>query len=136
MFRYCYLAAFGLLLASETNAVEEAVKDVRFRVYGDKVHIHYTLEGEGKYKVSLRLSDDGGLTFSDVPKSLSGAVGRGVKSGRNKEVIWDALRDVPSLEGSRFVFEVLVSRGPKKDQWLAWGVGFAIGLYSGYRDLR
>ena len=68
MFRYwSYLAAIGLLLPLEIDAVEEAVKDVWFRTDRDKVHIYYTLEGEGKYKVSLRLSDDGGLTFSMCP---------------------------------------------------------------------
>ena len=138
MFRYwSYLAAIGLLLPLEIDAVEEAVKDVWFRTDRDKVHIYYTLEGEGKYKVSLRLSDDGGLTFSDVPKSLSGAVGRGVKPGRSKEVIWDAMRDAPSLEGNDFVFEVLASREPpEKVPWLAFGAGFAIGLLQAYMQSR
>ena len=139
MFRHWsyLLAALGLLFPLETDAVEEAVKDVWFRTDGDRVHVYYTLEGEGKYKVSLRLSDDRGLTFSDVPKSLSGAVGRGVKPGRNREVVWDALRDVRSLEGNDFVFEVLASREPpRRDQWFAVGVGFALGLLQGYMQSR
>ena len=112
MLRCCvYLAAYALLFPLEAGAVKEAVKDVRFRTYGDKVHIYYTLEGRGEYEVSLRLSDDGGRTFSTVPKSLSGAVGKGVKPGRDKRIVWDVLRDRPRLEGSDFVFQVLASRG-------------------------
>ena len=113
MFRwYCvYLAAWVLLLPLEAGAVKEAVKDVSFQTHGNKVYISYTLEGKGEYEVSLRVSDDGGRTFSIVPKSLSGAVGKGEEPGDNKGIIWDALQDVPSLKGSDFVFEVLASRG-------------------------
>ena len=111
MFRYCVLvAACGLLLPVETVAVLEVVRDVRFRTYGDKVHIHYTMEGKGKYEVSLLLSDDGGRTVSIVPKTMSGAVGKGVKPGPDKQIIWDVLRDYPRLEGSDFVFRVIVTR--------------------------
>ncbi len=112
MFRYCvYLAAWGILFPLEAGAAKKAVKDVRFRTYADRVLIYYTLEGKGEYEVSLRLSDDGGRTFSILPKSLSGAVGKGIKSGRNRQIIsWDVLRDVPRLEGDDFVFEVVAIR--------------------------
>ena len=113
MFRCCcvYLAALGCsFLPLEAGAVKEAVKDVRFRPYGNKVYISYTLEGKGEYEVSLRVSDDGGRTFSIVPKSLSGAVGKGEEPGNDKGIIWDALRDVPHLEGDDFLFEVVAIR--------------------------
>ena len=133
MFRHCvvYLAALGLLLPVETEAVDEAVKDVRFRTYrayGDKVHVHYTLEGKGEYEVSLRLSDDGGRTFSIVPKTVSGAVGKGVKPGRDKRVIWDVLRDVRRLEGDDFVFEVVAIRNRNRRPLMAFLCGAAIGV--------
>ena len=55
------------------------------------MHIFYTLDGKGEYEVSLSLSDAGWRTFSTVPRTVSGAVGKGVKPGRDKRVIWDVL---------------------------------------------
>ena len=97
MYRYCVVYLVGhcsLLFPLEADAVKEAVKDVRFRTHGDKVHIYYTpWKARGSSwstKCPYWLSDDGGRTFSIVPnsdslrmlheKSLSGAVGKGVRA--------------------------------------------------------
>ena len=131
MLRYCvYLAASALLLPLEAGAAKKAVKDVRFRTYTDRVLIYYTLEGKGEYEVSLRLSDDGGRTFSILPKSLSGAVGKGIKSGRNRQIIsWDVLRDVPRLKGDNFVFEVVAIRNRNRRPLMVFlGLAAAAGV--------
>ncbi len=136
MFRYCvvYLVAMGFFVPLEAGAVKEAVKDVRFRTYrayGDKVHIHYTLEGKGAYEVFLRLSDDGGRTFSIVPRTVSGDVGKGVKPGRDKRVIWEVLRDVRRLEGDDFVFEVVAIRNRNRRplmMFLGLAAAAAVGM--------
>ena len=110
MRRYVALAAWVLLWPLASSAAEEGVSEVRFQAVGHTVHVFYTLTGKGLYEVSLRLSADGGQTFSAVPKTLSGAVGDGVEPGPNKRIIWDALQDVPRLEGNRFRFQVRASR--------------------------
>ena len=62
--RYCvYLVAFGLLLPLEAEAVKEAVKDVRFRTHGDKVHIYYTLEAEENTRFPYDCPMTGGALF-------------------------------------------------------------------------
>ena len=139
MFRYCvvYLVAIGLLFPLAAGAVKEAVKDVRFRTYvdrayEDKVHISYILVGKGEYEVSLRLSNDGGQTWYSIgPKSLSGDVGKGVKPGRDKWIIWDGLRDVRRLKGDDFVFEVVAIRNRNRRpvlMFLGLAAAAAVGM--------
>ena len=120
------VSLIGLVLLSPfgTEALEEAVKDVRFLTEGAHVHVFYAVVGEGEYEVSLQLSNDGGRTFYLVPQSLSGDVGSAVEPGKNKRIIWDVLKDVPRLEGDAFVFQVRARR-PAKGPGKKWLLGLA-----------
>ena len=119
-----FLMGLALLTPFGTEALEEAVKNVRFVIEADQVHVFYTLVGEGEYEVSLQLSKDGGRTFFLVPRSLSGDVGSEVEPGQNKRVIWDVLKDVPRLEGDAFVFQVRAGR-PARGLDKKWLLGLA-----------
>ena len=131
MLRYhLSLAACVLLFPLGIGAAQESVSEVRFRTVGNKVHVFYDLTGKDQYEVALWLSDDGGRRFTIVPKTLSGAIGRAVKPGQNKRIVWDVLRDVPRLEGNNFVFQV-IARRPKNNATM-WALGLVgAGLVAG-----
>ena len=85
------------------------VQNVSFKSDGKVVTITYDLEGSvnKKYKTSLKLSKDGGGTFSVQPKTLNGDIGKNISAGKNKEITWNFTKDFPSgLEGEDYVFAV------------------------------
>lgn len=66
------------------------------------VRVTYDLTATETCSVSMLVSDNGGRFFSIVPKALSGDVGDGITAGTEKEIIWDALADIPNISGSDF----------------------------------
>jgi len=85
------------------------VKNVRFTSDGKIITINYDLDGMGnkKYKTSLKLSDDGGKTFTIQPKTLDGDIGKNIYPGKNKEITWNFTKDFPNgLEGENYIFAV------------------------------
>ena len=133
-YRMLVIFAVGLSLGllPEAWAVEEGVRNVGFQVQGQKIHVSYDLAGEGVYTVHLRLLGNGGRTMVTLPRSVSGDVGKGVRSGQGKKIVWDALKDVASLEGNDYVFEVKVVRPGGINKWaLISGAGIAAGGAAG-----
>lgn len=85
------------------------VRNVRFTEQEDVVIVKYDLDGEvgQKYKVSLLLSSDAGKSFKIRPQEVRGDVGRGVKPGTGKTIVWHVREDFPyGLIGDGFVFAV------------------------------
>ena len=121
-------AVLLLAVKGDIRAAEEGVRNVRFVVQGQKIQVDYDLEGNGTYTVALHLLGNGVLDIAVLPRSVSGDVGREVSAGKGKKIVWDALKDVESLEGSDFVFEVRATRpgGISKWVWIG-GAGVAVG---------
>ena len=104
------------ILMPGISSAWEKVKNVRFEQVGDDVHIYYDLRGDAdKYKVTVRGSSDGGFTYKLPMKSVSGDIGKKVRPGSGKKIIWKALKDAGELEGDEFVFEVEAVSGPGKE---------------------
>jgi len=104
---WTYLIVF--LMVSVVRAQELKVQNVHFEDKGETVTVMYDLQGnpEKKYEVSVALSHDQGKSFSIYPQRLSGDVGRNVKPGKNKEIVWKLEDDYPfGLVGDAFVFAV------------------------------
>ncbi len=118
---------FLLCGSRSVEAVEETVQNVHFEVQGKEVHVFYDLSGRGTYTVELRLSADGGRTFKSIPQDLTGDIGAKVHPGRNKRIVWDALKDVEQLEGESFVFEVIATRRAGSKKWALIGGAVAAG---------
>ena len=133
-YRMLLIFAMGLSLGllSEVWAVEKGVRNVGFQVQGQKIHVSYDLAGKGVYTVHLRLLENGGRALTAWPRSVSGDVGKEVRSGTGKRIVWDALKDVASLEGNDYVFEVRAVRpgGTSKWVWIG-GAGIAAGGAAG-----
>ncbi len=103
-----------------------------------KVIITYSLDQEAD--ISLQVSTNGGHTFSDDLKEVTGDVGKNVKPGKNKRIVWDALKEVEEIWGNRIQFNVHAELS-KKHQWfnkvlgqayLEAGADFATGNVFGY----
>ncbi len=80
---------------------------IRVKQLGEKVNIEYSISGEqlGQiFNISPSYSTDGGRTFIPM-KSMVGNVGNNVYGGRNQIIVWDVLKDLPSLQGD-VVFKV------------------------------
>ena len=94
----------------------EKVENVWFEQVDNDVHIYYDLSGDSeKYNVTVRGSSDGGRNYRLPMKTVSGDVGKKVRPGSNKKIIWNALKDAGELEGDEFVFEVEAVSGPGKE---------------------
>jgi len=105
VFTLILLAVF-ILMPGFSSAWEE-IENVWFEQVGDDVHIYYDLSGDSeKYNVTVRGSSDGGITCKLPMKTVSGDVGKKVRPGSGKKIIWEALKDADELEGDEFVFEV------------------------------
>ena len=101
----------GLMLFIAANAWPQnpQVTDVRFEQNGEQIVIRYNLNGKPgkKHTVAVELSDDNGKTFRIKPVSVEGDVGKDVRTGSGKSIIWNMQKDFPhGLEGEDFVFAV------------------------------
>ena len=121
-----FILSIFILRPGFSSAWEE-VENVRVEQVGDDVHIYYDLRGDAdKYKVTVRGSSDGGRTYTLPMKTVSGDVGKEVRPGSGKKIIWKALKDAGELEGDEFVFEVEVVSGPGKEFVNSIGMKFAL----------
>lgn len=90
-------------------AKAQEIKDVAFHQEGMKIVVNYNL-GDVKYyqavNIQLFVSMDGGKTFKGPLKKVSGDVGNDVKSGNNKQIVWDVLKEIPDFGGD-IIFDVV-----------------------------
>ena len=85
----------------------DPIANIRVEQIGSQVIIRYDLEGSAKeYEIRVLGSSDGGKIFDLPLKTISGDVGEGIKPGRDKKVVWEALRDKKQLYGSQFLFDI------------------------------
>lgn len=92
------------------NAFPQKVENVLFEQAGKLVKINYDLTEAQESKffyVKIHYSLDGGSTFSNPLKNVTGDVGNEIIGGLNKQIIWDALKDVDEIRGNNIVFEVI-----------------------------
>jgi hypothetical protein len=113
-------AAATILLSAESRVVGAGpqvfktpggrAENVRVeRSAGEVVTISYDLASDdvqAVFTVVLFVSQDGGKTFDLRPKSVAGDVGSGVHVGRGKKIVWQAGRDVESVEMDLFRFSI------------------------------
>lgn len=96
--RLCFFLLFyGVMGFAQTPFVT----NINTQQQGDKIIITYDLAGKSKDRYDITLVRIEVINFPKgiVPKSLTGDVGKNITAGKNKSIIWDALKDVESLEG-------------------------------------
>lgn len=69
-------------------------------------HLPEAVPGQ-TYNVSVYLSCDTGKTFTKTPLTLvAGDVGKGIRPGKNKKIIWKVLVEIPDLRVGILIFDV------------------------------
>lgn len=120
-------AAFPTLLLADVK-----VSNVRAaQREGTKlVDILYDLDGNSQsFTVSLRISNDDGVTFTVPAENLSGAFGAGIEQGNDHKITWNAGLDWNGRNSPKMRFEVTASDTPTSSgKWIAVPAGsFTMG---------
>ena len=89
---------------TNANAYQEATAERLVRITYD-----LAIPGGGTADVWVLISDNGGQTYSIVPKTLSGDVGLGITPGSGKQIFWDPMADLPYAYGTDFRAKVTAS---------------------------
>jgi hypothetical protein len=109
------IAALATVIISGA-AFAGSVQNVRVSVDADdRLVVLYDLNGSDFESIYLSVSEDGGENFID-PLKISGDVGPEIPPGKNKQIMWDILADISSLQSNRFVARVATA---PSDQLLA-----------------
>ncbi len=98
-----FLPIFFLLFAFSA-AFAQNVTNVSFHQEGNKVIILYDLDMPSD--VSVYMSTDGGVTYGDTLRHVTGDVGIYVSAGTGKRIEYDVLAEYDKLQGENFVFKV------------------------------
>lgn len=124
------LSQHGAAFAFQTRDVPKAV-NVRFVVAERKVIITYDLVGETgeEYQVSVFLKKESDSSRSYRPKLVSGAIGEGISTGRDRQIVWDLFKEIPTgLEGNDFYFIVTIEEEQIKFPWWTGAAVVGAGL--------
>jgi len=98
---------FSLLFLAWLGLQAQQIENVTAAQQGKNILVSYDLTASsGEFDVSLYCSTDGGSTFGNPLYSVTGDVGKSIKSGYNKQITWNVLTDREKLAGNRIVFEV------------------------------
>lgn len=98
------MAVWVFVFACAAVGEGQPVSNIRvYRIDTGRIAVWYDLAPPGAEEIGLEASSDGGAQFTIRPRSLSGDVGRGVASGGNRRILWDAERDGVALTDSTVV---------------------------------
>lgn len=113
----------------------QLIENVRSEVSGSNIHIYYDLLEAGydlPVFVRVYLSTDGGKSYGEPLKSVTGDVGMVVGSGEGKKIIWDVFSEMDELVSEAVKFRVkaefLGSDQKKPSLKPAYQAGFSANL--------
>ena len=123
----------GTAFGQERQDAKGKIENAQWKVSGDVVVITYDLVSDTaiSYEVHVTLTRESNRSFKLVPKSATGAVGKGKFAGSRMEIRWEYKKDVPEgLEGDDYSFEFVVNVIREEgggSNWLYYvgGVGLA-----------
>ena len=82
-----------------------------------------------KSDITLHVSTDGGVTFSEALKKVSGDVGKNIPSGE-KRIVWDVLSEYDSFDFEQVQFEVKATSKTKNTQKTSFQSNVTGGEYT------
>jgi hypothetical protein len=110
----CCLLILSMLVPHRGLGNVDPVRNVSVTVEGDMIEIRYDLvpeDAEGKYTVSIEVSDDGGLTYAAVPRMITGDLGRDIVPGIQKRIVWFVERNFPGgIDIDRYDIRITAKR--------------------------
>lgn len=88
-----------IILVFPLISCAQIVSNIHFEPAGKKILIYYDLEGDQEYTVQVFCSSDNGHAWGEPLQKVNGAVGENQKSGSNKIIVWDVLKETDNLTG-------------------------------------
>ena len=98
-----------ILLLIPVHSFSQKIENVVSEVSGNNIHIYYDLlDSADDQPVFIRiyLSTDGGKSYGEPLKSVTGDVGMVVGAGKRKQIIWDVFSEVDELVSESVKFRV------------------------------
>jgi uncharacterized protein (TIGR02145 family) len=92
-----FIIAIIIILCMVGNAQE--ITNIHFEQEGKMINIYYDLIGGGTYDVKVFCSKDGGKTWGNPLTQITGAIGKDMKAGYGKKIVWDVLAEREKLQG-------------------------------------
>ena len=99
------------VVAQEQGRSEGRIENAKWGLAGNVVVITYDLvaNSELTFDIGIVLRRESDSNFKLIPRTLSGAIGKGKHAGAGREIRWDYLKDVPGgLQGDDYHFEFAV----------------------------
>ena len=96
----------------------QKIENIRPSKDGKNIIILYDINGAAnsqKFKVKLFCSKDGGITFGNELRNVSGDINDNVPAGKNKKIIWEVLKDEPFFYGRQIVFKIAAEKIVSKE---------------------
>ena len=104
------LGCFLLFLFSSFSLFSQRVSNANFTQVGKTVEITYTLDKQAD--IAVYLSTDGGKTFGQPLRAVSGDAGKAVQPG-NRKIVWSPFEEYDKLVTDDAVFKIVPSGGEK-----------------------
>jgi len=95
-----------LLLFVSSYTFSQSIENVYSEQDGEKINIFYDIVGTKAgqtFSITVSCSSEG-KRFA--LKTVSGDVGEGVSPGKNKKIVWEALKDVDQLSSAEFFVKI------------------------------
>jgi hypothetical protein len=98
-----------VLIFMSSVCFSQKIENVRPEVAGEKINIYYDLigieDGQSVF-VKAYISTDGGKTYGEPLKSVTGDVGMVIGPGKNKCIVWDVFNEMDELVSLNVKFKV------------------------------
>lgn len=91
---------------------QTAFQNIKVSTSEDTVIVTYELWGgynQESYFIEMDVSNNGGASFTIIPRLAKGDIGYGVKAGYGRKIWWEPLKEGIELVGEKFVFRLKLS---------------------------
>lgn len=126
-----YWITLILLLFIAANTYSQKIEHVVTELAGSNIHIFYDLtnvDANQPVFIQVFLSTNGGLSYGEVLKSVSGDVGMVMGPGKNRKIIWDVFSEVDELVSESVKFKVKADLLGSSQPGLFSNPGYMLGL--------
>lgn len=111
------IVLIGLIIRLNAQTISHApvVTNIRIEQKAETktLNIFYDVNDEDAdlLEVSVIASKDGGKTFTVVPKSISGEVGKIIFPGKGKKIVWNVGEDLPEVDLKNLKIRIIADDG-------------------------
>ncbi|MFQ5561694.1 MAG: formylglycine-generating enzyme family protein [Nitrospinota bacterium] len=93
------------LFLPDSSRAASSLKNQSIQRTEDAILIEYDLPDADEFTTTLKISVDGGMTFTDFPAHMSGDIGPNL-SGKNKKIVWEYKKDKIPGDPKEFLFQL------------------------------